>query len=314
VPILPALQPIIDAANAAAPLPDSVPVAERRAHAHEMMEMTFLALTEPGPDVASIVNHTVAVAGGEITVRVYTPLGAGPFPAHLYLHGGGFWLGHPHHFDNGSQALAAGAECVVASVDYRLAPEFKFPTAPEDCYAALLWLVENAGALNVDATRISVGGGSAGGNLTAVVSLMARDRGGPPLVFQVLEIPVVDLTMSFPSINENGTGYILTKEGMESYRGYYVRDEADKKDPYASPIFADDLSGLPPALVMTAEFDPLRDEGIVYALRMLEAGVSVELHSFPGTFHGSGALPTAAVSKRGNRELMVALSRGLRIS
>ena len=227
------------------------------------------------------------VDGGEITVRIYTPFGQGPFPAHLYLHGGGFWLGRPDHFDSNCQATADGAGCVVVSVDYRLAPEHKFPTAPEDCYAALLWLVDHAAELDVDPTRVSVGGGSAGGNLTAVVALMARDRNGPELVFQLLEIPVTDLTGSQPSIVENGSGYMLTKEGMELCVEYYLADPADKTHPYASPLLADDLSGLPPALVMTAEFDPLRDEGEAYGRRLAEAGVPTSIRRWEGQFHGS---------------------------
>src|SRR5207253_308870 len=247
MPVDPALQPMLDAVNAAPPRAEDLPVADARAQAEAMMDQSFLALGDEGPDVASTVDHRVKVEGGDITVRVYTPHGAAPFPAHLYIHGGGFWMGAVEQFDSGCRHTAEGAGCVVASVDYRLAPEHAFPTAPEDCYAALLWLVAHAAELGVDTTRISVGGGSAGGNLAAVVALMARDRGGPPLVFQVLEIPVTDMTMSHPSVDENGEGYILTKDAMVQCVGYYLRTPADAKNPYASPLFADDLSGLPPA-------------------------------------------------------------------
>jgi acetyl esterase len=296
MPIDPRLQPVVDLMNAQPPADDTgVPVAELRARAHAGMELSFLAMGEPGPDVASIVEHRIPVGAegvepGEITVRVYTPFGEGPFPGHLYLHGGGFWLGNPSHFDDLCQAVADGAGCVVASVDYRLAPEFTFPAAPEDSYSALLWFVDHADELNVDADRISIGGGSAGGNLSAVVSLMARDRSGPPIVFQVLEIPATDLTGSHPSVEENGAGYLLTKDAMQQCVDYYLADPGDAKHPYASPMFADDLTGLPPALVITAEFDPLRDEGEAYGRRLQEAGVPTVIRRWDGQFHGSQSM------------------------
>src|SRR5688572_4934004 len=286
MPVLPALQAILDAiAEGPAPSPNAS-VAEARANAHAMMDMSFMALAAEYPPVASEVDHHVPVEGGEITVRVYTPDATPPLPCHLYIHGGGFWLGTLEQSDNVCRAIAADAECVVVSVDYRLAPESKFPALPEDCYAALTWVVDHAFELGVDPARISVGGGSAGGNLSAVVALMARDRGGPPLVLQVLEIPVTDLTMSQPSIESND-GYLLTRVGMEQYRDYYLADAADATNPYASPLLAPDLSGLPPALVMTAEFDPLRDEGEAYAARLADAGVEVDAMCWEGQFHGS---------------------------
>ena len=287
MPIDPRLQPFLDATGAAPPPDPSLSVAARRAAAHAGMERIFLSFADPGPDPAATVDHRVPVDGGEITVRVYTPHGAGPFPAHVYFHGGAFWLGELDHFDPDCRATSAGASCVVVSVDYRLAPEHPFPIPPEDCYRALQWVVEHAAELAVDPSRVSVGGGSAGGNLTAVVALMARDRGGPPLVFQVIEIPVTDLTMSQPSIDENGTGYMLTKESMSQCVDYYLGADGDPKHPYASPLLADDLGGLPPALVMTAEFDPLRDEGEAYARRLQEAGVPTTARRWDGQFHGS---------------------------
>ena len=306
MPVDPALVPILEAAAAAPARRDpSTPIAQLRAIADEMMQTMFIGLAEPGPEVADITDHVVPVDGGEITVRVYTPAGDGPFPGHVYFHGGGFWLGALDQFDNVCSELAAGAECVVVSVDYRLAPEHKFPTAPEDCYAALLWTFEHAAALGIDPGRVSIGGGSAGGNLTAVVALMARDRGGPSLVLQVLEIPVTDLTMSSPSIAENGEGYLLTKAAMEQYRDFYLADPGDAKDPYASPLLADDLSGLPPALVTTAEFDPLRDEGEAYAARLAEAGVPVTQRRFEGHVHGSGSMTSLVPSAREWRDATI---------
>ena len=287
MPVLPALQPILDAVTAAPTSSASATVEEARATAHAMMEMSFSALSLPAPEVASQTDHQVDVAGGKIAVRVYRPEGDGPFPCHVYIHGGGFWLGDLDMSDTFCRSVAVGAGCIVASVDYRLAPEVKFPVPTEDCYAALLWVVDHAAELDIDPSRVSVGGGSAGGNLTAVTALLARDRGGPPLVLQVLEIPVCDLTMSQPSIEENGEGYLLTRSGMEAYRDYYLADPADATNPYASPLLAPDLSGLPPALVMTCEFDPLRDEGEAYAKRLAEAGVPVTHRRWDGHFHGS---------------------------
>ena len=270
-----------------------------------MMQTSFLALSEPGPDVASVEDRVVAVDGGEIAVRVYTPAGDGPFPAHVYFHGGGFWLGDLDFSDGTCRELCDGAECVVVSVDYRLAPERTYPTAPEDAYAALLWTVDHGRELNIDVARVSVGGASAGGNIAAVVALMARDRSGPSLVVQILEIPVTDLTMSQPSIVENGEGFLLTRAAMEAYRGFYLADLAHATEPYASPLLADDLSDLPPAVVMTSEMDPLRDEGEAYAARLRDAGVPVTAKRWAGQVHGSSSMTAILPSARAFRSEVI---------
>jgi len=280
-------------------------VSEKRAIAHGMMQTAFVALSEPGPEVAAVADHTVPVDGGEITVRVYTPEGSGPFPAHVYFHGGGFWLGDLDFCDITGRELCAGAGCVVVSVDYRLAPEFPFPTPVEDAYTALLWTAAHAQELGIDPARVSVGGASAGGNLAAVVAMMARDRGGPPLVLQVLDIPVTDITMSCASITENGEGYLLTRGAIAQYCDYYLADPADAKNPYASPLLADDLSGLPPAVVMTAEFDPLRDEGEQYAQRLADAGVPVYAKRWDGHLHGSLSMTALVPSSREWRNAVI---------
>ena len=288
MPVLPALQAVLDAVNANPMEPnDDLSVAELRDIAHASMAQSFGLLGEAGPDPASTTDHRVPVEGGEITVRVYRPHGDGPFPVHVYFHGGGFWLGDLDMSDGYCRSLVAEAGCAVASVDYRLAPEHRWPTAADDCFAATVWVVEHAAELGVDAARLSVGGASAGGNLAAVVSLMARDRGGPAIQLQVLDIPVTDLTMSSATIGENGEGYLLTKRSMEQYTAYYLGPDGDPTHPYASPLLAPDLSGLPPAVVITAEFDPLRGEGEAYADRLDEAGVRVVHKRFDGHFHGS---------------------------
>jgi acetyl esterase len=298
MPVDPLLQPLLDVIASMPPPPDDLSVAERRAQMEQGMGQAVLSLSEPAPAVASTVDHRVPVEGGEITVRVSTPLGEGPFPGLVYFHGGGFFMGTLDQFDIVCKELAAGAECVVVSVDYRLAPESKFPVAAEDAYVALLWTVEHADELGIDVSRLAVEGGSAGGNLAAVVSLMARDRGGPQLVLQVLEIPVTDLVNDYPSTVENGEGYILTRAAMEMFHGFYLPDPADGKEPYASPLLADDLSGLPPAVVMTMEFDPLRDCGELYAQRLSEAGVPTVAKRWAGHVHGSTMMTKLLPSAR----------------
>jgi acetyl esterase len=285
MPVLPALQSLFQAFTAAPPRRD-VPVAEARAIMHAMIETSFGAFS---PKLAALPcerDYRVPVTGGEITVRIYASRAAdSPRSCHMNIHGGGFWLGTLEQADGNCRALATQADCIVASVDYRLAPEYKFPTAAEDCYAALLWVVDHVDDLGIDASRISVGGGSAGGNLAAVVALMARDRRGPPLVLQVLEIPVTDFTNVEPLVvPEEG---LVIPSGKEQYRDYYLATQSDAENPYASPLVAPDLSGLPPALVMCAEYDPLRPEGEAYAKRLVDAGVSVECRCWKGQFHGS---------------------------
>jgi acetyl esterase len=173
------------------------------------------------------------------------------------------------------------------AVGYRLAPEHPYPTAAEDCYAGLCWVATNADALGIDPGRIAVGGGSAGGNLAAVVALMARDRGGPSLRAQVLDIPATDLTMASASIAANGEGYLLTRVGMEECRAFYVPDPAQWREPYASPLHASDHTNLPPACITTCEYDPLRDEGEQYAAKLIAAGVPVTMQRAIGHIHGS---------------------------
>jgi acetyl esterase len=243
-------------------------------------------LTGPGEAVAHVEDRTVAGAAGEIPARLYRPDGATPLPLLVYFHGGGWVLGGLESHDVTLRSLANASGCAVLAIDYRLAPEHKFPAAVDDCYAAASWAVANAAALGVDAGRVAVGGDSAGGNLTAVVTQLARDRMGPPLRFQLLVYPATDVAYDTPSYRENATGYFLELEGMRWFYDLYLRSDADRADPRASPLRATDLHGLPPALVITAEFDPLRDEGEAYARRLREAGVPVTLSRYDGMIHG----------------------------
>ena len=290
MPLLPGLVPLVDAMASSAPMPaadgGAKNVAHARARAHEMADRTFRDLAHDVAPVESERDAVVRVPGHEVAVRIYRPR-AGVLPVHVYFHGGGFWLGTLDQSDASCRRLAAASDRVVVSVDYRLAPEHKFPVPVEDCYAALLWVAGHAAELGVDAGRLSVGGGSAGGALAAAVCLMARDRGGPAIGFQLLEIPVTDLTMAQPSIEENAHAPVLTRAAVSTYVSYYLADPNDATHPYASPLHAPDLTGLPPALVTTAEYDPLRDEGEAYARRLKEAGVPVSLLRLDGHFHGS---------------------------
>jgi len=267
----------------------------------------------PLPEGVTTVDRTVpGVDGNEIPVRVYSPTRDGAaVPAVLYIHGGGFVVGDldTEHANAMSTADALGV--VAVSVDYRLAPEHPFPAGVEDCYSVLTWLAAEADSLGVDPQRIAVFGQSAGGGLAAGLALMARDRGGPALCFQVLGIPELDDRLETPSMVAFTDTPMWNRPSAERSWRYYLGEGANgETSPYAAPARAEDLSGLPAAYVSTCEYDPLRDEGIIYALRLLQAEVSVELHQFAGTFHGSTILP-ADVSRRQQAEMVDALRRGL---
>jgi acetyl esterase/lipase len=265
----------------------------------------------------AIEDREIRGPDGPVRVRVYRPGADAPRadrPAVLDIHGGGFVTGSIDMEHAFCVAAARDLDAVVATVDYRLAPEHPFPAGVEDCYAALTWMHDEAASLGIDAARIAVAGQSAGGGLTAAVVLMARDRGGPPVCFQFLGIPELDHRLQTTSMRTFVDTPIWHRPNAELSWRYYLAENVGEVSPYASPAIATDLSNLPPAYVTTMEFDPLRDEGILYALRMMEAGVSVELHSFPGTFHGSAVVTTAAVSRRASAEMFVALRRGLGVA
>jgi acetyl esterase len=237
-------------------------------------------------EVARMEERALPGPEGDVLVRIYWPQGEGPHPCLVYFHGGGFVIGSLDTHDGTCRTLCNGGGCVVVSVDYRMAPENPFPAAPEDCYAITRWVAENAASLDADATRLAVGGDSAGGNLAAVVALMARERQGPVLCFQLLIYPVTDCAFDTPSYSENAEGYFLTQGHMKWFWQQYLKDPSDGAHPHASPLRADDLGSLPPALCITAEFDPLRDEGEAYAARLREAGVAVTTSRYDGMFHG----------------------------
>lgn len=264
--------------------------------------------TLPQQPVAAVQERVIPVQDGEIKMRVYTPEGEGPFPLLVYFHGGGWVMGDLETFDAPLRALTNAAQTIVVSVDYRLAPEYKFPTALNDCYAATKWVAENAPALNGDAARIAVSGESAGGNLAAVVALMARDLAFPPLYYQVLIYPVTDLSREYPSLGKFD-GYFIGREDMRYFEKHYLRTEEERQNAYVSPLLAGDLAGLPPALVVTAGYDPLRDEGEAYAQRLREAGVAVDYYCYEDMIHGFFGF--AGMMDRG-KELIALIARCLR--
>ena len=225
--------------------------------------------------------------GTEIGVRVYTPKGGdGPFPGVVYFHGGGWVIGDLETHDHFCRLLASGSGAVVAAVDYRMAPEARFPAAADDSFAAARWVAANAGELGIDPARLAVAGDSAGGNLAAVVAQMARDRGGPRLAFQLLLCPATDYGFDTASYRDNAEGYLLTKNGMVWFWHNYLADPAAHgRDPRASPMRAKTLEGLPPAHIVTAEYDVLRDEGEAYAARLRDAGVPVTVERYGGQIH-----------------------------
>ncbi|WP_110206785.1 alpha/beta hydrolase [Nocardioides daejeonensis] len=269
-------------ADAGVPPLNEMSVADARATYQAVVQQCGL----PPEPVADVRDLTVPGAAGEIPVRVYTPEGEGPFPALVYFHGGGWVLGDLTVVDGPCTLLANRAKAVVVSVDYRLAPEHPFPAAVEDCVAVTRWVAAEADRLDIDPANVAVAGDSAGGNLAAVVALDARAAGGPDLVGQVLLYPVTVFERDTPSSRENGAGYFLTTELMDWFSDHYA---ADAKDVRVSPLLAEELAGLPAAYVVTAEFDPLRDEGEAYAERLREAGVPVEVRRHDGQIHAFAA-------------------------
>ena len=248
------------------------------------------AVLQPDPPpVAEVVTLEAKGPAGPIPMRLYRGQGApkdSPQPALVYFHGGGWVIGDLESHDQVCRALANATPCIVVSVDYRLAPEHKFPAAAEDAIAATRWITANAAKLGIDPNRLAVGGDSAGGNLAAVVAIDARDHGGPRLTHQFLIYPATDMRMDWPSAERHAKQLPLTKAAMDWFIAHYLRNDADKADWRASPLRAASLKGLPPALIITAGFDPLCDEGEAYAKALRAAGVSVTYEPFGGQIHG----------------------------
>ncbi len=279
MPIDPQAQAAEDAWDALGIPPlETLPPAEARARFEALPALE-------GPPVGRVEDRMAPGPDGDVPVRVYWPEGEGPRPAFMYFHGGGWVVGSVANQDGTVRHLVRESGCVGVSVEYRMAPEHRFPTAAEDCYTATKWAADNAAALGVRPGRLAVLGVSSGGNLAAAVALMARDRATPDLALQTLVVPVLARDFTTASYLEKADGPGLTRRRMQWYWDLYLRDESDAANPYASPAAAESLAGLPPALVLTAEYDVLRDEGRQYAKRLQEAGVSTTHLDYAGMTH-----------------------------
>jgi acetyl esterase len=264
--------------------------------------------------IGEMVDRTVPGPSGPLPIRLYRPLGAaqGGRGMLVYFHGGGWVVGDIGSYDKACRYLAAKSGCIVVSVDYRRAPEHRFPAALDDALAAFDWVHTHAASLGGDPDHVGVGGDSAGGNIAAVVSLMARDRQGPQPAFQLLIYPATDLGGSFPSHQSHGQGYLLTRPMMDWFRAQYLTSEADIADWRASPLKAASLAGLPPAYVCTAGFDPLRDEGKAYADRLQAEGTPVTYRNFDSLIHGFvGFTGTISAAARAMDEIAQAMRQAL---
>lgn len=282
MPLDPQAQTLIDQA---ALQPAPAIAAQTPEQARDQMLATT-PLLGPPPDVATLEDRLIPGPAGPLRVRITAPAGPGPFPVLVYYHGGGWVIGSIETHDLVCRSLTNAADCVVVSVDYRLAPEHPYPAAVDDAYAAAVWVAEHARELNADPSRLAVGGDSAGGNLAAAVALKARDCGAPHVALQVLIYPIMNCDFASPSYVENAEGYMLTRDTMIWFWNHYIPDLARRTEPYASPLRATGLSNLAPALVQTAEYDPLRDEGEAYAARLAAAGVPVTFTRYDGMIHG----------------------------
>ena len=293
-------------------LPEGVGFDDIPAMRARMSEMTDQFPTYEPENPVTVEEKLIPGPAGapDVRVRVYTPTSAPtPRPGFVSIHGGGFAIGDLDQDASFSLEIADKIGAVVVSVDYRLAPETPYPGPLEDCYAALEWTAAKASELGVDPARIGIGGASAGGGLTAGLALLARDRSGPAVKFQYLGIPELDDRLETLSMTKFvDTPLWHRPNAILSWKMYLGGQPADQ---YAAPARAEDLAGLPPAYVSVCEFDPLRDEGLTYAHRLIQAGVATELHHFPGTFHGSGMVRAAAVSQRMHAESLDAIRRGL---
>jgi len=260
---------------------EQLPLAEAR-----KVPLGLIEFGGPEESMAEVQNRTVRGPSGPIPVRVYRPVKKETLPALMFFHGGGFVICNLDTHDRLCRSIAKASGCAVISVDYRLAPEHKYPAAVDDAFAATQDVAEHGAEFGIDPSWIAVGGDSAGGNLAAVVSLLARDRGGPKLKFQLLIYPLVDFNDQSPSMQQFGQGdHFLSMEGMDWFKKSYLPSAEAAREPSASPINATDFRGLPPAMVITAECDPLRDQGEAYARKLEAAGVPVELKRYAGMIH-----------------------------
>jgi acetyl esterase len=286
----PAVQQLADA-NAREVL-DHLCISEQRRYMRLLTDLNFLRFGRRGPDVHSITEHLVAVDGGRIRCRVYRPSDVPALPAHVALHGGGWWQGSIDDLvcDAICRQRCVEAHIVVVAVGYRLAPEYPFPIGLNDAYTVLNWIAQHAARLHIDAENVSVGGSSAGGNLAAALAGKARDPGGPGITFQLLEVPALDLTLATSRHTAANVGGHDMRDELDVAVSRYLADARQAEHPLASPLLAEDLRGLPPAVIFTAEYDPLRTDGERYASRLRAAGVRARAIRHPGALHGTAML------------------------
>jgi acetyl esterase len=255
--------------------------------AREQVEQGYASMKIPVKTVGAVEDIKMEGPGGELRIRIYTPFGEGPFPVMVFFHGGGWVLFSLEAYDPICSHLCDSAGCIVASVDYRLSPENKFPAAIDDCLAAARWISDNCAVWNGNPGKMILAGDSAGGTLATVTAMRIRDEGGPNIKGQVILYPVTDyIVPEKPSYVEFAEGYSLTINAMKWFWDKYLDKEEDARNPYAAPLLASDLSGLPPALVIISGYDPLRDEGLAYAKRLAEAGVPVQMSFYGDMIHG----------------------------
>ncbi|MCG8590974.1 MAG: alpha/beta hydrolase [Proteobacteria bacterium] len=300
MPLDPQVRPLLDALGSDLDLETLAPDVFRKLFRQ-------LTGTRGGPDLSRVEDRSVPGPGGDVRVRLYADAAPGPLPTVVYFHGGGFVVGDLDTHDTQCRHLAREAGCAVVAVDYRLAPEHPFPAGVDDALAVTRWLAERGSDWGLDPGRLAVAGDSAGGNLAAVTALRCRTESGPSLRHQLLVYPVTDHAFDTPSYAENAEGYFLTRNHMRWFWGHYLAQPQDGERAEASPLRAPDLSGLAPATVVTAEFDPLRDEGEAYAARLREAGNEVHLERFDGMIHGFFGMQDAV--DRAREALALAASR-----
>jgi acetyl esterase len=306
MPVLPEIQPLLALVND----PNRPPTADQTPEELRAAYKLFASFAGPPPELHSITDDTFVGPGGQIGVRIYRP-GSGVLPVLVWIHGGGWVIGDLDTDHTRCAQLAKQAGVVVVSVDYRLAPEHPFPAAYDDTIAAVNWVAENADSLGINRHAIALGGDSAGGNLTAAAAQGLRDTGSSPIAFQLLVYPAVDNRGDYPSMRENATGYYLTKDGMDWFERHYS-PSVDPSDARRNPLLGN-LDGLPPAHVMTCEFDPLRDEGGAYAAALKAAGVATTHTNFPGMIHASFGMEAFWPSTQAMMDdAVAALQRGLR--
>jgi acetyl esterase len=305
MPLDPDTAALLEQVNQAPPMSQGTPE-----FARDMFRTmsAYAASRVPPIEVAATEDIEIPGEGMALPARVYRPRGDGPFPTLAFFHGGGFTIGDIDSYELQCRDVCAQAGAVVVSTDYRLAPEHPFPAAVDDCTAAMRWIGERLDGFGGDARRYAVGGDSAGGNLAAVCAQVARDEGGPPLAAQLLIYPATDLFTERPSHSENAEGYFLTRADMEWFQTNYVPSHVDEDDPRISPLKARDLSGLPPAVVATAGYDPLRDDGEAYAEALTAAGVRVIHRRFDSLTHGFfGFGPFSAAAREAIAQICVDL-------